>query len=142
MQRAYSAMVTLAAEFAQRKPIRALSALEGATHIGHRQFAAALGPVDDAMGDAAVRLRRAIDDTRSATDAAIAALTARAEAAERDAARYRWLIERGQQFSFSYSPGDGWRVTRSAYGRELSAAIDAAMGGASQEKPASEGSQG
>lgn len=54
-------LVQLAADCAQRKPLRGLEPLTEVTHIGHRQFARAYEQVDEAVRKLACDLRDAAD---------------------------------------------------------------------------------
>ena len=54
-------LVNLAAECAQRKPLRDLEPLTEASHIGHRQFARAYAGADEAVRLLAIELRRVAD---------------------------------------------------------------------------------
>ena len=65
---AMSRLIELAAECAQRKPLQAFVHLTDATHIGHRQFAAAHSEADDAVRILAIELRKVWDSLRTAVD--------------------------------------------------------------------------
>lgn len=54
-------LINLAADCAQRKPLRSLAPLTEATHIGHRQFGRAYDQADDALAVLSQDLRAAID---------------------------------------------------------------------------------
>jgi hypothetical protein len=54
-------LVNLAAECAQRKPLRTLEPLTGVSHIGHRQFGRAYAGADEAVRLLAIELRRVAD---------------------------------------------------------------------------------
>src|SRR5574343_515074 len=54
-------LINLAADCAQRKPLRGLEPLTEVTHIGHRQFARAYEQVDEAVRKLACDLRDAAD---------------------------------------------------------------------------------
>lgn len=54
-------LVNLAAECAQRKPLRALEPLTEVSHIGHRQFGRAYAGADEAVRLLAIELRRVAD---------------------------------------------------------------------------------
>ena len=69
---ALAALMVIAAECAQRKPLRGFEELTEATHIGHRQFGRAHEQADEAVRMLAVRLR-AVFDTLAAALAAQAA---------------------------------------------------------------------
>lgn len=62
---AMSRLIELAAECAQRKPLQAFVHLTDATHIGHRQFAAAHSEADDAVRILAIELRKVWDSLRT-----------------------------------------------------------------------------
>lgn len=66
---AMSRLIELAAECAQRKPLQAFVHLTDATHIGHRQFAAAHSEADDAVRILAIELRKVWDSLRTPTAA-------------------------------------------------------------------------
>ena len=54
-------LLNLAADCAQRKPLRSLEPLTEASHIGHRQFARAYAGADEAVRLLAIELRRVAD---------------------------------------------------------------------------------
>jgi len=62
---AMSRLIELAAECAKRKPLQAFVHLTDATHIGHRQFAAAHSEADDAVRILAIELRKVWDSLRT-----------------------------------------------------------------------------
>lgn len=63
---ALAALMVIAAECAQRKPLRGFEELTEATHIGHHQFGRAHEKADEAVRMLAVRLR-AVFDTLAAS---------------------------------------------------------------------------
>jgi len=60
-------IMQIAADLAQRKPLRSLFHLEDCTHIGHRQFRAAFEPADEACRLMSIRLRDCLDALASRT---------------------------------------------------------------------------
>ena len=60
-RQALAALMGLAAECAQRKPLRAFEDFTEATHIGHRQFGRAYERADEDVRMLAVRLRAVFD---------------------------------------------------------------------------------
>lgn len=63
---ALAALMVIAAECAQRKPLRGFEELTEATHIGHRQFGRAHEQADEAVRMLAVRLRAVFDTLAAA----------------------------------------------------------------------------
>lgn len=94
---ALAALMVIAAECAQRKPLRGFEELTEAIHIGHRQFGSAHEKADEDVRMLAVRLRAVFDTLAAALATQPAQPSAQGEpvACDRDAPVCPWCDRQG-----------------------------------------------